>query len=71
MKHADGRREQVVSVENVANGEAVSRFKSIKGDRFVVAVGGGGGGTGSGLLGNTSRPGWSLDYLDLVDSVFI
>lgn len=57
MKHADGRREQVVSVENVANGEAVSRFKSIKGDRFVVAVGGGGGGTGSGLLGNTSRPG--------------
>lgn len=48
----------MVSVENVANGEAVSRFKSIEGDRFVVAVGGGGGGgTGSGLLGNTSRPG--------------
>lgn len=32
----------MVSVENVANGEAVSRFKSIKGDRFVVAVGGAG-----------------------------
>lgn len=51
-------------------GKLYSRFKSIEGDRFVVALGGGGG-TGSGLTGKTSRPGWSLDYLDLVDSVFI